>query len=56
MKRSDDKIIAGVCGGFADELGVDPFWIRLSWAFLTFGTCGFPGVLIYLVAWMLMEE
>lgn len=57
MKRSrDNRVIAGVCAGIADELDVDPIWIRGLWLLLTFGTCGFPGGLIYILAWMLMPE
>jgi len=56
MKRTKDRVIAGVCGGVAEELGVDPIWIRGAWLLLTFGTCGFPGGLIYLIAWMVMPE
>ena len=37
MRRTDksDGILAGVCGGYAEELEIDPVWIRLSWVLIT---------------------
>lgn len=58
MKRTNDSdcVIAGVCGGIADEIGIDPIWVRGGLLLATIGSCGFPGGLIYVIAWMLMEE
>ena len=36
-KSSRDRKLAGVCGGIAEWLGVDPVIIRLIWALLVFG-------------------
>jgi len=47
---SDDKKLAGVCGGIAEYLEVDPTIIRLSWIVLTFATGVVPGVIGYIVA------
>ena len=35
----DDKVIAGVCSGFSNYVGIDPLWIRLAFAvaFFVFG-------------------
>jgi phage shock protein PspC (stress-responsive transcriptional regulator) len=49
-----DRRVAGVCGGIAEYLGVDPTWVRV--AFLLATLAGGPGVLIYIVLWMVMPE
>lgn len=54
-KSSSDKKIAGVCGGIAEWLGVDPTIIRIAWAVLAFGWG--TGILLYLIcAFVLPEE
>jgi len=54
LYRSRNRMIAGVCGGLAEYLGIDPTIIRLLWALAVFvmGT----GVLLYLVAWIIIPE
>ncbi len=55
VRSSDDRMVAGVCSGVADYLGVDPTIVRLA---AVVGTVlGFGTLLIaYLVAWVLMPE
>jgi phage shock protein C len=46
------KVIAGVCGGVAEYLDIDPVLIRLVWAVLFFfGGIGFLG---YIIAWVII--
>ena len=54
-KSARDKKIAGVCGGIAEYLGVDPTIIRLAWALLA---CGWgTGIMAYIsCAFVLPEE
>ncbi len=54
LVRSRDRKIAGVCGGIADYLGIDPTVIRLIWliALLVYGTGGF----LYLICWIVIPE
>lgn len=54
-KSATDKKLAGVCGGLAEYLGVDPTIIRLAWALLI---CGWgTGLLFYIIcAFVLPEE
>jgi phage shock protein C len=47
-----DKKIAGVCGGFAEYLELDPTLVRLLWVLMAF--FGGWGVIAYLVAWIVM--
>jgi phage shock protein C len=54
MRSSTDKKIAGVCGGFADYFDLDPTIVRLIWIVLTFFSAVFPGIVVYLIAWLIM--
>ena len=47
-----DKKIAGVCGGFAEYLELDPTLVRLLWLMMAL-VVGW-GVVAYLVAWIVM--
>ena len=49
-----DKKIAGVCGGVAQYLGIDPTIVRLIWLLLAFA--GGFGILAYLVAWIIVPR
>lgn len=56
LRRSkDDRMVAGVCGGFAKMMGVDAALLRILLVAATlfgFGT----GAILYLAAWILMPE
>jgi phage shock protein PspC (stress-responsive transcriptional regulator) len=53
IRRTDNKVIGGVCAGLADYLGVDPTLIRvLAVLGAVFGLGSV--VVAYLVAWALM--
>ena len=56
FRSRDNRIIAGVCAGIAEYAELDPTLVRLLWAALTIITMGFPGIIIYLVAWIIMPE
>ncbi|MDI6779916.1 MAG: PspC domain-containing protein [Bacteroidota bacterium] len=51
-RSTENKIIGGVCGGFAEYLNVDPVIIRILWVIMIF--IGGTGILLYLIAWILM--
>ncbi|TGC11317.1 PspC domain-containing protein [Methanolobus halotolerans] len=57
LTRSKDKrMIAGVCGGIGEYLGVDPVVIRLIWAVVTLFSFGIVGVIGYIIAWVIIPE
>ncbi len=56
IKRSKDKIIAGVLGGFANYFDIDPILIRVIFVVLSIFSAGFPGLLIYLICWIAIPE
>jgi len=49
-------MIAGVCGGIARWLGWDPTMVRLLYVVLSLASAAFPGLLIYLLLWVLMPR
>jgi len=54
VRRADRRIVAGVAGGVADALGVNPLWVRLAFLVLTLGAGA--GVLLYLALWWLLPR
>lgn len=54
LYKSRDKKIAGVCGGVAKYLDMDPTAVRLVWALVGLFT-GF-GFVAYIVAAIVMED
>lgn len=53
-RSRDDRMIAGVAGGIAQHLGVDPIVVRL--VFVVLALIGGGGVIAYLVAWLVMPD
>lgn len=63
MKRSkNDRIIAGVCGGIGESMGIEPWLFRILFlvlgGFNAFGLYFFAIkiVWIYLLMWIFIEE
>ena len=56
LVRSNNKIIAGVCGGIAEYFDVDPTLIRVAYVALSLLMVGFPGVLLYIIMLLLMPQ
>src|SRR5215510_7106509 len=52
-QSSDDRVIAGVCAGIAQTLGVDATLVRLVFALLALA--GGAGILLYLALWAWAE-
>jgi phage shock protein C len=52
MRSSNNKMIAGVCGGLADYLNLDPTVVRLIFMLLFF--LAGHGLLVYLILWLVM--
>lgn len=55
LRRStSDRMVAGVAGGIATMLKVDPVIIRI--AFLALGLVNGSGVLLYLLLWLIVPS
>ena len=53
-RRREDRLVAGVAGGLADHLGLNPLHVRIAFACLT-GVAGF-GVVLYGAFWVLIPQ
>ncbi len=54
-RRSNDRMIAGVCSGVADYLGLDVTLVRLLTVVAAIFSVGAVAV-AYIAAWILMPE
>ncbi|MFN1835176.1 PspC domain-containing protein [Balneola sp. MJW-20] len=54
-KSRRDKMLAGVCGGFAEYLGWDSTIVRILFALLMVSSFG-TGVLIYFILAIVMPD
>ena len=54
LRRSDDKVIAGVCAGIAEKMGWPANRFRLGYVILSVLSAAFPGILVYIVLWIVM--
>lgn len=55
LVRTNEKVIAGVCGGIARYFDIDPTLVRVLWAVLTVFSFG-AMLLIYLICWMMIPK
>lgn len=56
LKRSNDRMIAGVCGGIADYYGWKPDRVRIAYVILSVLSVAFPGIFVYLLLWLVMPD
>lgn len=53
-RSRSNRIIGGVCGGFADWLGWSPTGVRILFVVVSILSVAFPGILVYLILWLIM--
>jgi phage shock protein C len=56
IRSRTDRMIAGICGGLAQYFNLDVSIIRILFVVLTIFTAGFPGVLVYIIMWIVVPE
>lgn len=56
LKKSKNKVIAGVCGGIAERFGWDPALTRIGYLLISVISAGFPGTLVYIILWIVMPS
>jgi len=54
-RSRNNRVIGGVAAGMANYFSIDPTVARILWA-LTLLPGGFPGLLAYVVCWMIIPE
>jgi phage shock protein C len=55
-RSRDDRIIAGVCAGLAEQFEQDPNLIRILAAVGIFVTGFLPGAVVYAILWAVLPE
>lgn len=55
-RSRSNRLIAGVCGGIADWLGWSPTWVRLLYVLVSILSIAFPGIIVYLILWVVMPQ
>ena len=53
-RSTDDRLIAGVCGGLAVYFGWSGTRVRGLYVAVSILSAAFPGILVYAVLWLLM--
>ena len=53
-RSTENKMLAGVCGGLAEYLNIDASVIRLVYVLLSVFTVAFPGILVYIIATLII--
>lgn len=57
LRRSrHNRMIAGVVGGLADYFGLDPTLLRVIYVLVSIFSAAFPGILVYILFWILVPE
>lgn len=56
LKRSSDKMIAGICAGIAEYFGLDVSLVRVLYVLLSIFSAGFPGLLVYIIFWFVLPD
>ena len=51
-----DRMLAGVCGGIAQRFGWNSTLVRVLFVIISIASAAFPGILVYLILWLLMPE
>ncbi len=54
VRTTNERMIAGVCGGIARYAGIDPVLVRLGMVALVL--FGGAGALLYLAGWIIIPE
>jgi phage shock protein PspC (stress-responsive transcriptional regulator) len=56
LRRSRNRVIAGVCGGIAEWLGWDPTLVRVLYVVVSILSAAFPGTFVYILLWIIMPR
>jgi phage shock protein C len=56
MRTRCDRKVAGVCAGVAHYLDLDAVLVRLVWALITLVSGFFPGIVVYVLGWIIIPE
>ncbi|KIQ96651.1 PspC domain-containing protein [Lysobacter sp. A03] len=55
-RSRNDRMLAGVMGGIARRFGWNSNLLRLLYVIFSIASAAFPGLIVYLILWLLMPE
>ncbi len=55
-RSNRSNMIAGVMGGIAERFGWNANLLRIIFVLVSVMSAGFPGILVYLVLWLLIPK
>ncbi len=55
-RSRNDRVLVGVVGGIAARFGWSPTLLRVVYVLAAALSAAFPGILVYLILWMLIPE
>lgn len=55
-RTREDRVLVGVAGGIARRFGWNSTLVRALFVIISVVSAAFPGLLVYLLLWMLMPE
>ena len=56
FKRSEDRMLAGVCAGIAEYFGMDVTLTRILYVLVSVFSAAFPGIIVYLILMLIMPK
>jgi len=56
VRSRTDRMLAGVMGGIAQRFGWNANLVRIIFVIVSIASAAVPGLLIYLILWLLMPE
>jgi phage shock protein C len=56
MRSRYDRKVGGVCAGLGHYLDLDVSLVRILWFFIAFISGIFPGLVAYVLAWIIIPE
>jgi phage shock protein C len=56
VRSRKNRMIAGVCAGIAQSLGMDVTLVRVLYVVISIASVAFPGILVYLLLWLIMPQ
>ena len=56
VRSRHDRMLAGVLGGVAQRYGWSSTLLRVLFVIVSLASAAFPGILVYLILWLLMPE
>jgi phage shock protein C len=54
LLRSNDRLLGGVCAGLAEYFNLDISLVRIAYALVSVFSAGFPGILVYIILWIVI--